>query len=680
MIKKAFLFSIGLLVLVPGVLVNALRIDPVSGLFDAETVVDAKLYATPFADDQNGLSVMLSITGGEFVDFVPEINSEWVALTKDCNNGESYFTADSVCLSLAKTTPITQDELIGVLSVKVSGTEQTKIVKVEGTKYTNGVDTVESLGDAALYFTPQMLLDVPVSAPTDEEQVTPSSDTALLVLGFILLVVIALLVGGYVILRKRNVNLRRLSSSGKVVAIIMSLVVLGVSTVAVGIAVTNNQAPEESAAAVIDADCPAGTTQKTIAGTITCQCNNNANLTLNPGASNNLGCYPGSCPPYTTKKIVGGNPTCQCNNASELTINVGAGDASGCYIGSCPSGTTKKVGVSGAYCQCNNNTEIALNLNATNSNSCGSGQGTGNQGTGNEGTGNQGTGNQGTGNTGTGSSGGGQTSTPRKAVCGESCNTDADCATSGFGVTVVCNANKKCASPACPNDTEPGTLCGCKTAAGKCGDRCGIWSDGFQPLCGDGISTCSWINGPTCGGNNKTYCLPITVTGGFQKRNCTQESGYQYIVDAQGNVVTTQAQISQLCNPVTPKTTCYRCTLSTSDSNTCESQQVDGTSCPSGWTTNSNCAQAAGGSCSTDTIPIDPDEPAAECGNMDSDGDGKLTVIDFASFAQNYNKSCSNSGFTPNSCGSRDTNNDGKIDIVDFASFANRYDKPSCAI
>ncbi len=665
MIKKAFLFSIGLLVLVPGVLVNALRIDPVSGLFDAETVVDAKLYATPSADDQNGLSVMLSITGGEFVDFVPESNPEWVALTKDCNNGESYFTADSVCLSLAKTTPITQDELIGVLSVKVSGTEQTKIVKVEGTKYTNGVDTVESLGDAALYFTPQMLLDVPVSAPTDEEQVTPSSDTALLVLGFILLVVIALLVGGYVILRKRNVNLRRLSSSGKVVAIIMSLVVLGVSTVAVGIAVTNNQAPEESAAMGGGGGGGGGGAQISF-------CNTGAGCSVDIS----------TCP--SNMELDSSKSTCR------ISVSGGSVRNGICckpkVTDPCPGKGYCSDPKSGNTCTPSNPANsVSTSLCSYGAKCCpvaqGSGnEGGGNQGPGNEGGGDQGDGNQGGGNTGTGSSGGGQTSTPRKAVCGESCNTDADCATSGFGVTVVCNANKKCASPACPNDTEPGTLCGCKTAAGKCGDRCGIWSDGFQPLCGDGISTCSWINGPTCGGNNKTYCLPITVTGGFQKRNCTQESGYQYIVDAQGNVVTTQAQISQLCNPVTPKTTCYRCTLSTSDANTCESQQVDGTSCPSGWTTNSNCAQASGGSCSTDTIPIDPDEPAAECGNIDSDGDGKLTVIDFASFAQNYNKSCSNSGFTPNSCGSRDTNNDGKIDIVDFASFANRYDKPSCAI
>lgn len=53
-----------------------------------------------------------------------------------------------------------------------------------------------------------------------------------------------------------------------------------------------------------------------------------------------------------------------------------------------------------------------------------------------------------------------------------------------------------------------------------------------------------------------------------------------------------------ICYP-SQNITCFRCTPEQNDANTCESQ-VFQNSCPSGWSTNSNCAQAAGGSCAVE--------------------------------------------------------------------------------
>ena len=47
----------------------------------------------------------------------------------------------------------------------------------------------------------------------------------------------------------------------------------------------------------------------------------------------------------------------------------------------------------------------------------------------------------------------------------------------------------------------------------------------------------------------------------------------------------------------TVQTTCYRCTTSTSDGNTCESFVYQGATCPAGSTNNSNCSQIYGGTC-----------------------------------------------------------------------------------
>lgn len=745
--KKLFVLFFLLFVYFP---VSALTLDPSNDVVSNQTTLEITLKANPPSDNLNGISIRLKIENGEILNFEPANGEGWIGVTQDCEDNTKYFTNNNVCVSIAKSSAFLEDEILGTLTVSVNGTSTAKITKEEGNKYSNGELTIEDRGDGAVFFTEDALVNTAVSLPVSGS--LSNNDNTILILA-LFIVIVVILIGVLLVLvkRKRNSTINYSSNStnskNKFFVLIAGIGLLILVTGVIGVSVLNNQAPDETSA-YIPADCPSGTSQRTIAGTITCQCNNNSNITLNPGASNNLGCYPGNCPSYTTKKIVAGSATCQCNNSSEISINLNSTDATACYVGSCPSGTTKKVGQSGAYCQCNNNTEIALNLNASSSSPCGgSGSGAGSSGSG---TGSNG-GNTGategstgatTGNGGT-SGGGGTSVSTRKAICGESCSVDSDCAASTFGFATKCTGGK-CVNPGCPTDTNPGTQCSCKTNAGKCGDRCGIWSDGFQPLCGDGISSCSWVNGPTCGGSNQTYCLPNTVPAGYQKRTCTSETSYKYIVDSTGKVVTSQDQIKQLCNPTTQEPTntapkgnfdsvsCefasgWACDSDNWSANLTVQLYVDG---PAGQGTlvgtavaNLDREAAVGEQCNGNKArgykvnipsnlyntgnrtfyvhpvnvpagsnPVSSGSPRTlntatctaqlpSCGNMDSNGDGKLTVIDFASFALMYNKSCSNAGFSPNSCGSRDSNGDGKIDIIDFASFSNRYDpKPSCAI
>lgn len=661
--------------------VKALSIEPSSGLYDSDTTFEVELKANPSSEDQNAVSVRLQIENGEFVSFDQASGENWIGITKDCDNGE-FFSATNVCLSIAKTTAFEKDENLGTIVVKITGDTAAKITKIEGNQYSNGETSSEDTGDLALYYTSTSVEELNTE---DYANTNLSDNTSSLAIIFgVFLLIITLGIAVFIVMRKRNSALvQRASSKTKVVGVVLTIIAVTIVTAIIGISINNNQAINETGAYEA-ADCPSGTYQKTIGGSITCQCSNSSEITLNPGASNNLGCYPGSCPSGTTKKIAGGTAYCQCNNASEVSLGINSGSATGCYVGSCPSGTTKKVGGSGAYCQCNNASEIALNLNAANSNACG-GSGTGGSGSGSgsdtgSGTGTgTGSGSE-TGGSGSGSSGGsGGTVSAKKAVCGESCNTDSDCALTGFGIKAICNANKKCASPACPTDTQAGSQCGCKTATSTCGQKCGIWDEGFQPLCGDGVSTCSWINGPTCGGKNKTYCMPKAPGSSYTAAACTNNkdaSGYKYLIDPTGKPITTQAQIVEACQQVATTKKCYRCTVVTTDGNTCESTDVPlADACPVGYNENSSCNVTAGGNC-----PVEDTEVLNPCGNMDSNGDGKLTVIDLASFAQVFNTSCSNVGAVLNSCGSRDVKSDGMIDITDFAAFGKYYEKDSCAI
>lgn len=66
-----------------------------------------------------------------------------------------------------------------------------------------------------------------------------------------------------------------------------------------------------------------------------------------------------------------------------------------------------------------------------------------------------------------------------------------------------------------------------------------------------------------------------------------------------------------------------------------------------------------------------------ECGHLDSNGDGKLDLVDFMEFSGVYQKTCTDSPVTQN-CGKKDTNDNSKIDIADFTIFSSKYRQPSC--
>lgn len=143
---------------------------------------------------------------------------------------------------------------------------------------------------------------------------------------------------------------------------------------------------------------------------------------------------------------------------------------------------------------------------------------------------------------------------PKKAICGESCQVDSDCAPSTGGAPVVCH-NNKCANANCPGDTANGTICFCKTANRKCGDPCG---KNQLPLCdriGDENnppSECGYIgNVNQCSESiaNNQYCLPREPQNGYTRRTCTNGVQASNLRRPDGGNVTTRAQVYESCFP-----------------------------------------------------------------------------------------------------------------------------------
>lgn len=66
-------------------------------------------------------------------------------------------------------------------------------------------------------------------------------------------------------------------------------------------------------------------------------------------------------------------------------------------------------------------------------------------------------------------------------------------------------------------------------------------------------------------------------------------------------------------------------------------------------------------------------DTTAHCVAGDEDQDGKLTLNDFAVFALVYGKTCASKYTFSGICGNIDSNGDSILDLVDFASFASRF-------
>lgn len=74
-------------------------------------------------------------------------------------------------------------------------------------------------------------------------------------------------------------------------------------------------------------------------------------------------------------------------------------------------------------------------------------------------------------------------------------------------------------------------------------------------------------------------------------------------------------------------------------------------------------------------VPDNRDKESGKCGSMDSNGDNKITIIDFLEFVKTMGKKCTPEKNDNYNCGTRDVNGNGEIDNDDFTKFTEIYRK-----
>jgi len=182
------------------------------------------------------------------------------------------------------------------------------------------------------------------------------------------------------------------------------------------------------------------------------------------------------------------------------------------------------------------------------------------------------------------------------AKCGDECAVSTDCKTPASGGSATCR-NGRCENNACPaGNTIPGANCACNFA-NSCGQPCGI----SVGLCTAGLN-CGFVGSAnSClkneGNVQQQFCLPNSPANGYTLRVCNGIAA-NHLLTPSGGLTSTQAQVIEACTPIAVTTTCYSCSSSLTDGNECVPTTVSGTTCPTGSSAQvTECASQVGGSC-----------------------------------------------------------------------------------
>jgi hypothetical protein len=284
---------------------------------------------------------------------------------------------------------------------------------------------------------------------------------------------------------------------------------------------------------------------------------------------------------------------------------------------------------------------------------------------------------------------------------------------SGCNNTSDCNEGLICVNPGagykfCSNLLTQ-NLCDentkvCKEGL-KCIDQDGSQYKNYKCTSGDNKNPCSSNDdcktGLTCVNHFLSYsdCTDKNNGSFCDKTNKECNEGLECvnarIEDADPNFLCTDGKNESFCNINSDCNTGLSCVnylgliLACSDLNEGSKCDKNSKECNAGLTCTAETNNMY--KCTKSTITITPtiltsSTPSPTptiintvCGNIDTDGNNKLTLLDLGAFVKVYGQNCTDQAPTTG-CKGKDTNVDGKINLIDLANFVKRYENDSCVI
>lgn len=137
--------------LFPLATVKAVTMSPSSGTYAPGSQITITVTASPTGSGSNAVAIRLTLTNATVVSFTPVTGGSWVGATQDCA-GPAYYTTNTVCASLAKSSSIVTGETLGTLVIQLANTSGTAtITRASGNVYSDGVTSYANNGTAAAF-------------------------------------------------------------------------------------------------------------------------------------------------------------------------------------------------------------------------------------------------------------------------------------------------------------------------------------------------------------------------------------------------------------------------------------------------------------------------------------------------------------------------------------------------
>lgn len=143
--------------------VNAL---PSSGSYAPGQSINISLIATPQAGE-NAVTIRINAANLTINSFTPTTGGAWVGNIAECP-GSTSFTSSQICVSLAKSSDITSNEVLGTLNVTFGNSGSATLTTTSGNQYSDGSVTRASTGVVGNY-------TISSTAPTSAPPVLPNT-------------------------------------------------------------------------------------------------------------------------------------------------------------------------------------------------------------------------------------------------------------------------------------------------------------------------------------------------------------------------------------------------------------------------------------------------------------------------------------------------------------------------
>lgn len=154
----------------PNLKILALTVSPSTATVNPISSYSLNLIANFSQNNIYAIQVRISSVGADFIDFQPVAGTDWIVSKGDCA-GSAFYTSTTLCFTMAKSTPITNGEVIGVMTLDFLTPGNVILSQTSGNGYSDGNSFYEDTSNVLTY-----TIQASDTEPDPGDEETPPDD------------------------------------------------------------------------------------------------------------------------------------------------------------------------------------------------------------------------------------------------------------------------------------------------------------------------------------------------------------------------------------------------------------------------------------------------------------------------------------------------------------------------